>query len=542
MIELGVQQLNALAELADVLLLDGNRKHELIEFFKVHSETQFTFENDLCKGYFYYILGNCSSELYKYQNENWYSQDLINTVNLYQKSVYYLKKSNTERNLLSSGLTNLGNFLSSQGRCFCAQYYWDQAIEIDENPVAIIAKAQSLLFIGNYLYDDSHTRIHYFFANKLAREAMKNLDKLELEQKIPLQENGELYVFNKWFEQNYQNDDFKFVEEYKQKFKTKTEGRYLSWTAENKLFINDLNDVCIEEIVFQDVIGLPSILQKINTSLSFKETLVFHSSFDELRNEYAYARYLIFQASEIKEESSHFYNMTYSHTDDTLHAIDNLKTSHMKSAFRILYSIFDKISYFVVKYLDLPIGDHDISFNKIFGSNKNGIFKPRAELTESNNYFLHALFYILKEIERDSNSQEFFINHEKLRLAKIRNHLEHRSFRIVDDFFYRVNSELDFYNVVKYKELISRKKALDQSNSQNTKEYKDIEASILDKEKKAKYILEMPLSEFYESLMVLVKLVRNALLYLSLAVHFEENKRKGKEDKLVFNRVVPLKK
>jgi hypothetical protein len=88
------------------------------------------------------------------------------------------------------------------------------------------------------------------------------------------------------------------------------------------------------------------MVQKINDALSLKESLVFHSSFDELRNEYTYARYLVFQASEIKEESSHFYNKTYPRTDDTLHAIDNLKTSHMKSAFRILYSLFDKISYF----------------------------------------------------------------------------------------------------------------------------------------------------------------------------------------------------
>ena len=143
MVNLNLEKLNALAKLADQLILDATRKKELKDLLKVHLEKAFIFENDLCEGYFYYILGNCSSDLYHYKNESWYSQDLINTVNLYQKSVFYLKKASSDKNLLSFALTNLGNFLSSQGRCFCAQYYWDQAIELNENPVAIIAKAQS---------------------------------------------------------------------------------------------------------------------------------------------------------------------------------------------------------------------------------------------------------------------------------------------------------------------------------------------------------------------------------------------------------------
>ena len=58
MIELGLQQLNALANLADELILNDKRKQELADFFKVHVSTSFFFENDMYEGYFYYILGN----------------------------------------------------------------------------------------------------------------------------------------------------------------------------------------------------------------------------------------------------------------------------------------------------------------------------------------------------------------------------------------------------------------------------------------------------------------------------------------------------
>jgi hypothetical protein len=39
MFKLDIKQLNALAKLADELLLDGNRKEELVDLLKVHIET-----------------------------------------------------------------------------------------------------------------------------------------------------------------------------------------------------------------------------------------------------------------------------------------------------------------------------------------------------------------------------------------------------------------------------------------------------------------------------------------------------------------------
>lgn len=549
MFKLNIKQLNALAQLADELLLDTNREEELVELLNVHLQTSFTFENDTCKGYFYYILGNCRSSLYKYRDQDWYSKNLIDTVNLYQKSVHFLRNETKNIGLLSDALTNLGNFLSSQGRGFCAQYYWDKAIDINRNPVALVSKATDILFRAEQLYDDSHKFIHYHFANKLISDAYLDIDRLEEEQKIPLMQGRQWYIFQRWYAQNFKENEFNYLMEYKQKTITKTESRYLNWVAQNKLFINDLNDLLNEQIVFQDVLGLPSMVQKINSALSLKESLVFHSNFDELRNEYTYARYLIFQASELKGDSEHFYNRTYSHIYDTLHALDNLKTSYMKSAFRILYSIFDKISYFIAKYFDLSIKDHEISIKGIFYEGK--LDKIRGRFFESKNYFLHALFYILKEIEtepkgknRDSienmNKMENLANLEKHRLAKIRNHLEHRSFRVIDDFGYELNTKYNSSEVFWYQELLEKKEELEKKNLQSSDEYIEVINYIKEKEIKSKYIFEMPFSEFEECVMHIARLVRNSLMYLSLVVHYEE-KNKSVSDKFILQREVPLK-
>lgn len=536
MLELRIQQLNAMASLVDELLLDKKRKSELEEFLRVHLEKEFTFQNLFCEGYFYYILANCSSKIYQYRNENWYSQSLIDTVNLYEKAVFLLGKNNENDGLLSFALTNLGNFLSSQGRCFCAQSYWDKAIELDGNQVAIVAKAQNMLFRGAQIFDKSHAQIHYYYANKLIEIALENISKLQEEQKISLLSNGNLNRFHCWFESNFEEENFNFLKEYKQKTKSKVEDRYLRWVADKKLFINDLNDLCKYEIVYQDILGLPSIKYKLNNLLSLKESLVFHSNYDELRNDFTYARFLIFQASETNDESIHFYNQTYSHTEDTLHAIDNLKTSHMKSAFKILYSIFDKSAYLLAKYLNLDINDREISFSKIFGKYKNKKFEPTVELNNSSNFFLHALFYILKEIEDGKRHKD-----EKHRLAKIRNHLEHRSFRIVDDFGYELNTTYDQVTPYNFNKAIERKEYLENKNLVNSSEYKKLIDDINEKELKRNYIFEMPLAEFENSLMDLAKLVRNSIMYLSLAIHFEETQKLDHGDDFIFEKPVPLK-
>lgn len=550
MMELDQQQLDALAEYVDELLLNNSKKSELEDFFNVHLMSKFTFVDEFCEGYFYYILANCSSQLYTYNKDNWFSHNLVNTVNLYEKSLYFLKKTKRNNGLLSFVLTNLGNYLSSQGRLFCAQYYWDQAIKIDNNPVALIAKSQNLIFRATQLYDDSHTIIHYYFANQLINQAYKNIDFLEEEQKVPLLKGGRLYDFHKWYKQKIKDNDFLYLTEYKQKTKTKAEFRYLVWSAKNKLFLNDLNDLFDRDIVYQDILGLPNMIYKINLSISHKESLVYHSNFDELRNEYTYARFLMFQSFEINNESDHFYNQTYHHLNDTLHAIDNLKTSHMKSAFRILYSIFDKISYFLAKYLDLEIQDSQITFSKIFGKYNKKQFEPREELKNSENFFLHALFYILKEIEVDDRNKKIndeleqnivdkFKNIEHIRLAKIRNHLEHRSFRIVDDFGYELNTKFNFASELAYQKIVERQSLLLEQGEIDSEEYQQILEDINEKEKKANYILEMPLSEFENALMNLARLVRNSLMYLSLAVHFEES-NKPESDDLTLEREVPL--
>ncbi|PWB13592.1 hypothetical protein DCO44_12965, partial [Acinetobacter sp. AM] len=145
-----------------------------------------------------------------------------------------------------------------------------------------------------------------------------------------------------------------------------------------------------------------------------------------------------------------------------------------------------------------------------------------------------------KDSIENMNMIENLANLEKHRLAKIRNHLEHRSFRIIDDFGYELSTKFDSYPEIKYQELLKRKEYLEYHNLQNSEQYLEVLDQINEKEIKSKYIFEMPISEFELSLMNLARNVRNSLMYLSLAVHYEERK-KPIDSELVITKVVPIK-
>ncbi|MEF1230532.1 LA2681 family HEPN domain-containing protein, partial [Vibrio fortis] len=161
-------------------------------------------------------------------------------------------------------------------------------------------------------------------------------------------------------------------------------------------------------------------------------------------------RYLIFSARNIPSDHEHFFNKTYPHVDDMSHSITNLKASHYKSAFRTLYSLFDKIAYFINRFFELNDieYDHKISFDSIFRELKGGkSWKPHSKLKDSQNCFIHALFYILKDIRdvKDSTSVSRWLDPDAKAFSEIRNAIEHRSLKIVDDFGYTLTqSDKDF--------------------------------------------------------------------------------------------------
>lgn len=555
---------------ADELILSDNQD-ELSEFASAIDNPCFVFDTRLTEARYFYTLANCYSLMYKYHETAWYSEDLSKAVINYRKALYAIKNEKecdqNHINLRSCIETNLANWLSSQGRSFCCIPHWDSAIQLDKNPVAITAKAENELFVARSIYDETHRPYHYYHAYKLTCDGFKSIDALIDEQKIPYQKDGNLFNFKAWFEANFELSDFSDYKDFKNGAETRKHHDYLKWCGDNHLFLNDLNDVDTNKIVYQDIITLPSIWQDLNPLLALHEELVYHGGFDEIKNDYCYARYLLFVAQSIPTDQLHFFNSTYPHVDDATYSVTNLKASHYKSVFRTLYSIFDKIAYFLSSFYELKDLDSKIYFYNIFGDLKNDKLKPHPKLIDNQNCFLHALFYILKDF-RDSNQKDSnvdvasrWLDPEAKAFSEIRNAMEHRSLKIVDDLaHFLTKSDIDYRQLrIKQTEkeienLKSRiadigseigndrelKSKLEQEQLQVETELKNKTSMLSEQQKRAKHSLLITDVEFESRLFTLIKLVRNSIMYLSLAIHRDQEGKTNDSD-LIIQRDVPLK-
>jgi len=157
-----------------------------------------------------------------------------------------------------------------------------------------------------------------------------------------------------------------------------------------------------------------------------------------------------------------------------------LYTEKIKIAFRLCYSIFDKIAYFLNDYLEVGLQLDDVTFRKVWyqkGNRKLGI-NPR--LMDSQNWALRGLFWLSKDLLTKESEYSSQILPESSQLVAIRNFIEHKSFMIIDmGESRRVHDEMTFQ--------ITREDLIDKT-------------------------------------LVLMKMARAAMMYLSFAIQIEEKK------------------
>lgn len=550
-------------------LIDSKDHQAIKTICDKFKETDFVFESSYDESYYCYTIGNLYAELYDNTRIDWFSDDLSMAVLYFRKALYAISKVSWSReaNYLKSCIeTNLANNLSSQGRALCVIPFYDSAIK-NKNPVAFISKANNEIFIADSLYDQSHAIYHLRCAYLNVLEAKKLEHLMHPEQRKSLREGSLLNNFTKWYQEN--GERFDFNDGFELDAIDRKERNYIDWVSKNGLFLNDLNDILSNDLAKSDVLSLPNIGSKINTTLSLSESLAYHGNFDELKNDFCYARYLLFVGLEIPEDVGHFYNNTYRHIDDFSYSINNLKSSHYKTAFRIFYSLFDKIAYFLHRFFDLGSIDKDnkVNFINVFVKIQSKNVKPNKVLENSKNHFIHALFYILKDLReiRSFTDVSRWVDPDVASYDEIRNAMEHRSLKIIDDFgkeSVRIDYSLNEAEVEKVEEEISLlqteieelySKIRDAKQSGDMKQKVEAESEkgaleskagvlqekLYEKEKLSSHSLLVSITEFERRLKGLAKLCRNSLMYLSLAIEYEE--RQKESEGLVWEREVPLK-
>jgi len=445
----------------------------------------------------YYFLSNAWSDLRRLsrgedgQDWNWEQEEMEYEIIYLRKALNSDGFSKLPKSRRCEIFTNLGNLMDRIGRFVEGAEYRNNALEI----IPSFAMARGNMGIGfyhyaNILYDIGHKVVflkhaHYDLNTALdlgiigqPRDIFDSY-KHEIESILPLAT----------FEEEIEMDDFSLGDD-------ETEIRYRDWCLKNRLFLNPLNDLGPYPIAACDVLPLPDITVGIN------EGPYYTGFFNQLKQEFVSARYLYYEG--VNSNDLHFSDKDVLLFNTLDYPSYSLASEKVKIVFRMVYSLFDKIAYFLNKYLNLSIPEKRVSFRTLWYKSEDRRKGLRNEFQQRENWPLRGLFWLSKDLFENKPGFRIAIQPDAQNLSEIRNHLEHKYFKLHDEVY--DPSFLKSYGLA------------------DTLAY-----SI--------YRLD-----FYDKTLEIIKMVRSALIYLPLAVYCEElvhSKERGQDIKMFISKLDP---
>lgn len=434
-------------------------------------------------GHLHYLTGNAWSNLRALANaaQPWEGQEL-------ERAIFHLRSALSKEEWIAAlpkpracqVLTNLANTLSDVGRVVEAVELWEQASDqVPGYGMTIGSKGYGLFKYSYVVPDPGHARFIMAFArHDLVRAAG-----------LPL-ESDRARTF---FKERIAEADSALGKGNLRKpaqallnssplGRGKQEIRYRKWCLKHRLFLNPLNDLGEHSIAARDRLTLPPMLRPIN------EGPMFHGLFNQLKQEFTSARFFYYEG--LQPLRAHFADRgVYQH--NTLdYPSYSVNVEKIKAAFRISYSVVDKIAFFVNAYFELAVKPRRVSFRSIWYTDQERAKGVRPDIQSQQNWPLRALFWVGKDLSEDRPEFVESMAPGSQLLATVRNHLEHQYLKLHEGDWSGPTSEptLEFM--------------------------------------KDSLALSLYRRDFEEKTLRILKLVRAALIYLVCTVRVEELRRK----------------
>lgn len=387
-------------------------------------------------------------------------------------------------------LTNRANLLNTVGRLIDAISGWDEALHtcpkfamslgnrgigLRRYAGMVIDTHQSII-IALHAYDSLHLAI--------APEAVN-------ERIDPLPVIG---LFKRHADQIEAAIDIKAVRRMQrldegELGRSKTERAYRHWCLDERLFLSPLNDLGPHLIAATDDLMLPGITEAFDERPGDTTPPPIFGFFSQMKQEYVSARFMLFEG--MSSTRVHFSDRNVILTDTLDYPLYSLASERIRTAFRIAYSLLDKIAFLVNQYWSLGKVPERINFKNVWMVENKVRLLPQFE--NSNNWPLRGLYWLSKDLFDDQLKQTTSVDARELHA--IRNALEHTYVRVSEGW--------------------AKSSMLDSANANG------FGIAIGSDELEAKAIRIM-------------KIARTALLYVSFAIaHEEREKQRANPDKLV---------
>lgn len=369
--------------------------------------------------------------------------------------------------------TNLGNQFIDLGRMSDAIECFNRVININPDFKMATANLANVYFLYQSVFYNNENRFDfinssYYLFKEVNEKKVEIYNSFTEEAKIGFRERMNI------IKQHFPNVIKKRIKyEIKVELPRK-ERNYRLWCLNNCLFLNEMNDLTKQFVSAEDHLYLPPMI--------FTEgfTIYHLGLFNQIKQEYVSARYMLYESiKDYENENKHFSDRNNYLEDTNDFSLHSLNTEKIKSSFRILYSILDKIAYFLNKYFDVGKNKDRVNFRNLWYDKD----KKLHSFVCTDNFMIEGLYWLSRDIFRKENSSEEYLLPDARELNEIRNQLEHKYLKIVlidcQDF--------DYFN--------------------DTLAYR------------------ITLKEFHSKTIRLAKMVRTAILHLSFSINIEERKK-----------------
>ncbi len=383
--------------------------------------------------------------------------------------------------------TNLGNQLNHVGRSAEALEYWSRALTIEPHFwMARGNRGSAFIDYAKALYDRGHSAALLLTAH---RDLTAALASAASHPRFGYTEAAEAFAERKAHVEVGLN-----VSQATKSIKfdgyelggTSDEQHYRRWCLDHCLFLNPLNDLGPHSIAARDVLMLPGFTTGI------KEPPSIVGYFNQMKQEYASARWLCYEGVHATE--LHFSDRGVGLINTLDYPSYSLAVEKVKAAYRIAYSLFDKAAFFLNTYMKLKMDPKRVSFRYVWHEAANRAAPVRRKFETSENWPFRGLYWLSKDIF-DEKFQET-TEPDARALYEIRNHLEHKYLKV---------HEMRMPTASKWR--AARAFTMD-----------DMAYSVWRR-------------EFEENTLRVLKLSRAALVYLSLGMHREEQRRAERRER-----------
>lgn len=465
-------------ELKDVKPIEVGLKFSQIQNLeKFSSDDKMIFHYNVANGWHYFqkLTQNLNSTKFWNFHSNELEQQIIN----FRLALSFSQKSRNSKKKCEI-LTNLGNLFNHLGRFSEAQLYWRKVLEIDSSfPMAFGNIGFGLFHYAHILYDDNHKILFFKFAYNYLKRTIDS--DIYQEAKIGFKQiltSLESYISKDDLEDIPDTINFSLGT-------TKKESKYRKWCLENQLFLNPLNDIVVENIASHDCLFLPTM------NLKSERPPIYQTIFNQIKQEYVSARHLLYEG--LNKKGLHYSDKANLQFDTLDYAVYSYSTEKTKIAFRLCYSLLDKVGYLLNDYLDLGFKTDKISFRGIWSiyDKQTKMWKLNPKIIQTQNWAFRGLYWQSKDLYEKNEYYSSTIEPEAKELARIRNFIEHKSFKILE-FGEKEPCENELTYVIKRDEF----------------EFKTLN---------------------------LMKLIRASIIYLSLGINLEEKKKEITEPVLTVN-------